>query len=749
MQQLQFTTFEISAVVVTLFVAIGGIIYGLALRQWVLKKDPGTEKMQSIAGQVQEGATAYLHRQFKTMLLPVAILVVALVIAGWSALGSVHAIARGIAFMLGASASALTGWVGMTLAVRANVRCAAAARTSAIESVSIALRAGAVVGMFTAGMGLIGATAIFLIFREMATEVLLGFAFGGTLVALFMRVGGGIYTKAADVGADLVGKVEAGIPEDDPRNAAVIADNVGDNVGDCAGMAADLFESYMVTIVAAMILGMAHLATDPELARTWLIFPLLIPGIGVVTSVIGIGVVKLRTEEESPLAPITRAFMIAVSLSAIGFFLLAHFYAADIRLFYATFAGLVLAVGIYKLTEYYTAPQFTPVKNVAKSSQTGAATNLLAGFGVGLEGSVWAVMVICACIFFSVLVFPADDPISILYGVALVGLGVLTTTGVIIAMDTFGPIADNAQGICEMGDVPEAMEVVEKLDSVGNTTKAATKGLAIGTAVISAIALFGSFLSMVAAAQAGTRAAGVDPAAVAELGIPVDNPIVFIGLLIGGAMPFLFSSMTIQAVERAAFEIINEVRRQFREIPGLMEGETLPDSAKVVDICTRSAIRELVPPGLLAVLVPLIVGAWFGWMGLGGFLAGIIVTGQLMAVLLCDAGGAWDNAKKLIEDGEYGGKGSDSHVAAVIGDTVGDPFKDTAGPALNLLVKAMNMVGLLVAPIVVTYAGTPGLIITGILLTAVVAISILISKQAGDAVTQVQAAVGDDSEDAA
>jgi len=742
----QFTPFETVALWVTLGSAVVGIVYGLMLRKEILGKDPGTEKMQQVAAQIQEGAAAYLNRQFRTIVLLVIVLFVALTITGWMAggeemSGAALGLGRGIAFLLGCVASGLTGFIGMNLAVRGNVRCAAAARTSISEALAIAFRSGAVAGMFTVAMGLVGATIIFMVYKEFATEVLLGFGFGGSLLALFMRVGGGIFTKAADVGADLVGKIEAGIPEDDPRNAAVIADNVGDNVGDCAGMAADIFESYEVTLVASMILALAHAQTDPTLARVWIIFPLLVRAIGVITSIIGTGLVKMRSEEEHPMAPITRGFVWSAIMSAVGFLFVALYYAHDLKLFWATFAGLVLAVGIYKLTEYYTSSQYEPVQEIAEASQTGAATNLLAGFGVGLEGTVWALLMICGCLFFSILVFGSEGPIGILYGVSLVGLGMLTTTGVVISMDTYGPVADNAQGICEMADVPEAMPVVEQLDAVGNTTKAATKGLAIASAVIAAIALFGSYLSKVAAAKAGTAAGeAVSAQALSQYSIPLDNPMVFIGLLIGGAMPFLFSSMTIRAVGRAAFFIINEVRRQFREIPGLMEA--MPESAKVVDICTASALKELVAPGLLAVLTPIIVGAWFGWLGLGGFLAGIIITGQLMAVMLCDSGGAWDNAKKVIEDGAYGGKGSDAHAAAVTGDTVGDPFKDTAGPALNPLIKVMNLVGLLVVPVIVKFEGTPGLWITGILLTAVIAIAMMVSKRKGEAQVEVQERVG-------
>ncbi len=747
----QFTTFEIGAMWAVLACAVIGLIYGLLLRKQILGKDPGTEKMQQIAGQIQEGAAAYLNRQFRTIIVLVVVLFIALTITGWMAgneeiSGAMLGLGRGIAFLLGCFASGLTGFVGMNLAVRGNVRCAAAARTSVAEALLIAFRSGAVAGMFTVAMGLVGATIIFMIYKEFATEVLLGFGFGGSLLALFMRVGGGIYTKAADVGADLVGKVEAGIPEDDPRNAAVIADNVGDNVGDCAGMAADIFESYEVTLVASMILALAHAQSNPQLAHVWIMFPLIVRAIGVITSIIGTSLVKLRDEEEHPMAPITRGFVWSALLSAVGFFFVAWFYARDLKLFWATFAGLVLAMGMYKLTEYYTSKAYPPVQEIAEASQTGAATNILAGFGVGLEGTVWSLLVICACIFFSILVFGAEGAIGILYGVSLVGLGMLTTTGVVISMDTYGPVADNAQGICEMANVPEAMPVVEVLDAVGNTTKAATKGLAIASAVIAAIALYGSFLSKVAAAKAGAMAGeAVSVSALSQYSIPLDNPLVFIGLLIGGAMPFLFSSMTIRAVQRAAFYIINEVRRQFHEIPGLMEGKAMPESAKVVDICTSSAIKELVAPGLLAVLAPIVVGAWFGWLGLGGFLAGIIVTGQLLAVMLCEAGGAWDNAKKSIEDGLYGGKGSDAHAAAVTGDTVGDPFKDTAGPALNPLIKVMNLVGLLIVPLIVIEGTGPddsstgvGMKIAGVVLAAIIAIALLISKRKGEAEIEVQ-----------
>lgn len=742
---LPFQSFEWFSLYAVLACGLAGLIYALHLRKQTLAHDQGTDKMRQIAGQIQEGAYAYLNRQFRTIAAVIVVLFFALLISAWGNWSI--AFGRAIAFVLGCFASGFTGYMGMTLAVQGNVRCAAAARTSLADSMRIAFRSGAVAGMFTVTMGLVGAVVIFWVYQAAATEVLLGFGFGGSLLALFMRVGGGIYTKAADVGADLVGKVEAGIPEDDPRNAAVIADQVGDNVGDCAGMAADIFESYEVTLVASMILALAH--ADKRVALTWIIFPLLVRGIGVITSMIGIAMVKSRTDDEHPMKPITRGFVGSAILSAIGFFVIAKFYVGSAghdpanwgKLFLATMSGLVLAVAMYKLTEYFTSTQFGPVKAVARSSQTGSATTILTGFAEGLESSVYAVLVICGAVFFSILVFGRDaSAIEILYGVSLCGLGMLTTTGVIISMDTYGPVADNAQGITEMSGA-EGGPNVEILDAVGNTTKAATKGIAIASAVIAAISLYGSYLSKVASGMPGAAVGGgetVSEAALRDFWIQIDKPAVFIGLLIGGAMPFLFSSMTIRAVSRAAFFIINEVRRQFREIPGLMEGKegVMPESGKVVDICTGSAIRELVGPGILAVLAPIIVGCWFGWEGLGGFLAGIIVTGQLMAVLMCNAGGAWDNAKKSIEDGLYGGKGSEAHKAAVVGDTVGDPFKDTAGPALNPLIKVMNLVGLLVAPVIVRFSfgeknvnPSYGLAIAGVILAIIVAIALMMSKR--------------------
>ena len=747
---LPFGPFEQYALYAVLVCGVIGLFYALSLRKQTLAMDEGTEKMKQIAGQIQEGAYAYLNRQFRTIAGVVVILFVALFLSAWGKWDI--AIGRAVAFVLGCFCSGYTGYMGMTLAVKGNVRCANAARTSLADAMRVAFRSGAVAGMFTVTMGLVGAVIIFMIYHEFATEVLLGFGFGGSLLALFMRVGGGIFTKAADVGADLVGKVEAGIPEDDPRNAAVIADQVGDNVGDCAGMAADIFESYEVTLVASMILALAQ--DDKRVALTWIMFPLLIRGIGVLTSMFGISIVKSRTDKEHPMKPITRGFVGSAIMSAIGFFIIAKFYVGAndpahwSQLFLATLSGLILAVAMYKLTEYYTATQYGPVKAVARASQTGSATTILTGFAEGLESAVYSLLVICGALFFSILVFGRGaDPVAILYGVSLCGLGMLTTTGVIISMDTYGPISDNAQGITEMSGA-EGGPNVEVLDAVGNTTKAATKGIAIASAVIAAISLFGSFLSKIAGGVAGGGASEtVSAAALKAYSIPVDKPHIFIGMLIGGAMPFLFSSMTIRAVSRAAFYIINEVRRQFREIPGLMEGRegVMPESGKVVDICTGSAIRELVGPGILAVLSPIIAGAWFGWEGLGGFLAGNIVTGQLLAVFMCNAGGAWDNGKKSIEDGLYGGKGSVAHKAAVVGDTVGDPFKDTAGPALNPLIKVMNLVGLLIAPVIVKYSGGientipgTGLTIAGVVMAVIVAWALINSKKESAEVQKVE-----------
>jgi K(+)-stimulated pyrophosphate-energized sodium pump len=678
------------------------LVAGYFARQ-VLAAPRGTAKMIEISEAIQEGSRAYLRRQFKTLSVFVALLTLGLFflpVGEVSGSEGTVKIARSIAFLLGAGFSASIGFVGMTLAVKANVRVANAAQESQKKALTIAFRAGGVCGMFTVGLGLLGAAAIFLVFRGDAPTVLVGFGFGGALLAMFMRVGGGIFTKAADVGADLVGKIEQGIPEDDPRNAATIADNVGDNVGDCAGMAADIFESYEVTLVAALILGFtAYGAFGPRGAAIGVMFPLFVRAIGVITSIIGIYLVNPKSETESGIKSINRGFFYSGILSALAVFGLTYLYfrpdgEVDWAPAWAVLLGLILAAVIHYLTEYYTSTEKKPVKEIAASTQTGPATTIISGFAFGLESTVWSIIAIAGAIGGAFLLGGGDEA-KALYMIALTGMGMLTTVGVIVSMDTFGPISDNAHGVAEMsgGLGGKADEIMTSLDAVGNTTKAITKGMAIATAVIAATSLFGSFRDSVI---------DVGGELFAEFAIRVDRPEVLIGLLIGGAVPFLFSSLTISAVGRTAFAVVQEVRRQFREHPGIMDYTEKPNYARVVDIVTKASLQELATPGLLAVLTPILVGFALGAEALGAFLAGVILCGQLLAVLLSNSGGAWDNAKKLIEEGAYGGKGSSSHEAGVIGDTVGDPFKDTAGPALNPLIKVMNLVAVLVAVPVVT-----------------------------------------------
>ncbi|HVP36272.1 MAG TPA: sodium-translocating pyrophosphatase [Terriglobales bacterium] len=727
--------------------AILGLAYGLYLAFKVIKKDQGTPKMVEVAKAIQEGAKAYLTRQFRVLFFFIIILTIVLFIVykniyvlpdGTPDWKMVWGIA--LAFLAGSTLSAMTGLIGMSVAVRGNVRVAHAARTSFKNALETAFQSGTVTGMFTIGMGLVGATVIFMLFKERAMMVLIGFGFGGSLVALFMRVGGGIYTKAADVGADLVGKVEAGIPEDDPRNAAVIADLVGDNVGDCAGMAADLFESYEVTLVAAMILGASYAVFNPstfgkDLALKLIVFPLLVRAVGVFASILGTWRVKGKDKKDfNPMRPIQNGFLIAALTSTIGFGLINYFYiktpwgAPDMRFFWATFSGIVLAVLISYLTEYYTAVEYSPVKETARATKTGAATTILAGFSEGMESTVLAIIVIGAAILTSNLIFGGDLALAA-YGIALCGMGMLTTTGIIVSMDSYGPVSDNANGIFEMSKVleedrnPDAQMIVSKLDAVGNTTKAVTKGFAIASAVVAAVSLFRSY---------GSDINLLDPVyKFFERGIQINLPNAFVGLLIGGAMPFLFSSLAIRAVGRAAFQVVEEVRRQFKEIPGLMEGKAKPEYYKCVNISTAAAQKELVTPGLLAILSPLIVGFLLGVDGLGGFLAGTILTGQLLAVMLSISGGTWDNAKKTIEAGLYGGKGSESHKAAVIGDTVGDPFKDTAGPSLNPLIKVMNLVSILILPLLIGKSQLPPGLKAPFAIVAVIILTgaLLISKR--------------------
>jgi K(+)-stimulated pyrophosphate-energized sodium pump len=718
-----FRSFEDNALWVILAISLLALVVAFYFSREVLAASEGTEKMKEIARAIQVGSRAYLNRQFRTLGVFLAVLTVALFfvlpVSEQAAHGEMSIrLGRSIAFILGAGFSALTGFTGMWLAVRGNVRVANAARESGLRrALRLAFRTGGVAGMFTVGLGLLGATAILIIYKQDATSVLVGFGFGGALLAMFMRVGGGIFTKAADVGADLVGKVEKNIPEDDPRNAAVIADNVGDNVGDCAGMAADLFESYEVTLVASIILGAAAFSGSPEGAIVGVMFPLFVRAIGVITSVIGILAVSPRSETEHGMKAINRGFFVSAVVSAIGVYVVAELYVDDLRVFWAVAIGLALAGVIQLLTEHFTSTRRKPVQEIAESSQTGPATTILSGFAVGLESTVWAILVIGAAI--AGAFYLGDNLQEQLYFISLTGMGMLTTVGVIVSMDTFGPVSDNAHGIAEMsGGLGErADEIMAGLDAVGNTTKAITKGMAIATAVIAATSLFGSFREILLAEG------------ITDFSVGVDSPDILVGLLIGGSVAFLFSSLAIRAVGRAASQVVIEVRKQFQEHPGIMTFEETPDYARVVDICTKTSLRELMTPGLLAVLSPIIVGFFLEAEALGAFLAGAILTGQLLAVMLSNAGGAWDNAKKLVEEGNYGGKGSEPHKATVIGDTVGDPFKDTAGPALNPLIKLMNLVALLIAPLVVSAADDTFLrIVVAVAATLLLGAAILYSK---------------------
>ena len=687
---------------ITLGAGVVGIVSGLILARGVLAADQGGEKMKEIAKAIQEGAEAFLARQFKTILIIIVPLAVLIFFTATKVVRPDNSIAltftqdgiyRVIAFLAGAAFSGLTGFIGMSIAVRGNVRTAAAATNGEMApALKVAFRTGAVTGMLCVGLGLVGAAGIFLIFQNSATAVLIGFAFGASLIALFMRVGGGIFTKAADVGADLVGKVEAGIPEDDPRNAATIADNVGDNVGDCAGMAADLFESYEITIIAALILGWSAFGNTRSV-----LFPLIVPAIGVITSLIGVLVVKARPKDKNALSAINRGFWLSLVLTVIGAFFVAEYYVHDITVFWAVLTGVILSLAASMITEHFTSTERAPVKEIAESARTGPATTVLSGFAIGLESSVWAVIAIAVAI--GVAIGLGDGNIHhILYFVALIGIGLLSTAGMIVSEDSFGPVSDNAAGVAEMSGefTGEAERIMVSLDAVGNTTKAITKGVAIGSAVIAAVSLFGSFIE-----SAGYQLNIPTGIVFNKIQINVANPTIFIGLLIGGSVAFIFSALAIRAVGRSAGTVVMEVRRQFREHPGIMDYTEKPEYGRVIAICTAASQRELATPALLAVLTPAIVGFGISYLALGGFLAAAILTGQLMANTLSNSGGAWDNAKKYIEDGHEGGKGSEAHKAAVIGDTVGDPFKDTAGPALNPLIKVMNLVALLILPAVI------------------------------------------------
>ncbi|MGH3806657.1 MAG: sodium-translocating pyrophosphatase [Pseudonocardiaceae bacterium] len=732
---------DYAVVGVVAVVAVAALAVGAVLLREVLAASQGTARMQDIGRAVQEGASAYLNRQFRTLSVFAVIVFLLLFVLPAGSTG--ERIGRSIFFLIGALFSASIGYLGMWLSTRANIRVAAASNESGgrEKAMRIAFRTGGVVGMATVGLGLFGAALVVMVYAGQAPRVLEGFGFGAALLAMFMRVGGGIFTKAADVGGDLVGKVEAGIPEDDPRNAATIADNVGDNVGDCAGMAADLFESYAVTLVAALILGTAAFGLKG------LLFPLIVPAIGVVTAVIGVYVLKARAGEPG-LRAINRSFYIAATISAVACTAAAFLYLPSsfsalagvsqidgqpidqvagspaMTAAVAVIIGIVLAGIILWLTGYFTGTEHRPVRDVGTSSLTGAATVILSGISIGFESAVYTALVIGGAVYAAYLL-SVSVTVS-LFAIALAGTGLLTTVGVIVAMDTFGPVSDNAQGIAEMsGDVQgEGVAILTELDAVGNTTKAITKGIAIATAVLAATALFGSYRDAIRSAAASLNL---------DAAFNVSVPNVLVGLTIGAAVVFMFSGLAINAVSRAAGAVVYEVRRQFRENPGIMDGSVRPEYGRVVDICTKDSLRELTTPGLLAVLAPIAVGFGLGVGPLAGYLAGAIITGTLMAVFLANSGGAWDNAKKLVEDGNHGGKGSNAHAATVIGDTVGDPFKDTAGPAINPLIKVMNLVSVLIAPAIVTVSALPNAATLrmgiAVVAAAVIVVAVVVSKR--------------------
>jgi len=636
----------------------------------VLKEEPGSEKMQEIAAAIQEGAMAYLNRQYKTIAV-VAIIIAALIYVLLGEDGAKLA----FGFLVGAISSAAAGYIGMNVSVRANVRTAHAASKGLQKAMSVAFRGGAVTGLAVVGLALLGTSGFYILYGDV--DLVIGFGFGASLISLFARVGGGIFTKAADVGADLVGKIEAGIPEDDPRNAGVIADNVGDNVGDCAGMGADLFETYVVTVLAALLLGSLILDSYPNA----ILYPLILGSVAIFASIIAVFFVKIGSDGKIMKA-LYKGVAVSAILSLIAFYFVTSFLMGDLTFYYAALIGIVIMVLMVIFTEYYTSTSFRPVKTIAKSSETGAGTNIISGLAIGFESTALPLIVIVAGILASFYVSGgATDPALGIYGIAIAAAAMLSTTGMIVALDSYGPITDNAGGIAEMAGMPSNVrKVTDALDAVGNTTKAVTKGYAIGSAALGALALFADYRYKVGLS-------GAD--------LSLDQPLVLVGLFIGGLLPFVFSAVTMRAVGKAAFEIVNEVRRQFREIPGIMEGTGKPEYGKIVDLVTAAAIREMAIPGFLAIVVPLVVGLVLGPEALGGLLIGIIVCGLLLALTMNNAGGAWDNAKKLIEDGEHGGKGSDAHMAAIVGDTVGDPFKDTSGPALNALIKVVNMIAIL------------------------------------------------------
>jgi K(+)-stimulated pyrophosphate-energized sodium pump len=716
-QNLALTSSDKTWLFVILAVGLIGIVAGLILASGVLKADKGSAKMQEIATAIQEGAEAFLARQFKTIAIIIVPLAVLIFFTATKVVGpngvvemsfATNGMWRVVCFLVGALFSGTVGLIGMSTAVRGNVRTAAAAAVPgerrAANAFNVAFRTGAVTGLLCVGLGLVGTSGIFLIFQNSATSVLVGFAFGASLLALFMRVGGGIFTKAADVGADLVGKVEAGIPEDDPRNAATIADNVGDNVGDCAGMAADLFESYVITMIAALILGFAAFHRV-----TYVLFPLMIAAAGVLASIVGVYAVRSRKSDKNALSAINRGFWLSSALTIVASFFIGKFFVHNIKVFYAVLAGVALSLVASLITEHFTSTERKPVREIAESARTGPATTVLSGLSIGLESSVWAILAVVAAIGAAIIIGD-QNIVQTLFYVSLIGIGLLSTAGMVVSEDSFGPVSDNSAGVAEMaGEFEgETQKILVSLDAVGNTTKAITKGVAIGSAVIASVALFASFIET-AGNQLGIKAGyfqgkfySAAANAFRQIQINVVEPKIFIGLLIGGSVAFLFSSLAIRAVGRTAGTVVQEVRRQFREHPGIMDYTEKPEYGRVIAICTTASQRELATPALLAILTPVIVGFGLGYYALGAYLAAAILTGQLMANFLSNAGGAWDNAKKYIEDGHEGGKGSEAYKAAVIGDTVGDPFKDTAGPALNPLIKVMNLVSLLVLPAIIT-----------------------------------------------